>query len=209
MKVKELNKSLKTTVEPVYFVTGDDSYLKEFAFNTFSKLLNEEVIAFNLNVFEDFTSIGDILSALHSYPLLDDKKVVVVKEPKLPNKEQEKLLKDYFSNPEMQTVFVLYDNGELNGFHKYGEIVDCSSLSFDECVNQVDLVIKHDCRQISRGANKLLCEYCLCDLRKIHNEIEKLISYKQSGIIEVEDIEAVVTPSTDYKIYEFTRLAQS
>lgn len=205
MKVKELKKSLKNSVEPVYFVTGDDSYLQEFALNTFSSILNDEVIAFNLNVFEDFTNIGDIISALHGYPLLDEKKIVVVKEPKVPTKEQEKLLLEYFSNPEIQTVFVIFDNGDLKSLHKYGEIVDCSSLSFDECLNQINLVVKHEGRQIDLFATKKLAEYCLCDLRKIHNEIDKLICYKETGVINEKDVEAIVTPTTDYKIYEFTQ----
>ena len=205
MKVKELKKNLNNSVEPVYFITGEDSYLIEFALNTFSSLLNEEVIAFNLNVFQDLTNIGDIISALRSYPLMDNRKVVVVKEPAAPTKEQEKILVQYFEKPEIQSVFVIVDDGSFKNMNKYGEVVDCSSLSFEDCIKQIELVFKGEKREIEKDAAKKLAEYCLCDLRKIHNEIDKLVCFRNTGVIKAEDIEAVVTPSTDYKIYEFTQ----
>ena len=96
MKVKELQKSLKNDISPVYFIIGDDDYLKDYAFNLFVKLLNPDVMDFNLNIFQDFSSVADITASLGGYPLMDERKVVAVKEPTKPNADEGKLLVKYF-----------------------------------------------------------------------------------------------------------------
>ncbi len=205
MKVKELQKSLKNDISPVYFIIGDDDYLKDYAFNLFVKLLNPDVMDFNLNIFQDFSSVADITASLGGYPLMDERKVVAVKEPTKPNADEGKLLVKYFENPEPQSVLVIFDNGDLSSYHKYGEVVDCNTLSVEECANQIDLTIKTKGAKIERIASVKLAEYCLCDLRKVHNEVDKLVSYVDGSVIKVSDVERLVTPTTDYKIYEFTQ----
>lgn len=205
MKVKELKKSIKTTVEPVYFVTGDDRYLKEFVLKTFISLLNPDVVDFNLNTFQDFTELSDIITALRSYPLMDNRKVVVVKEATSLTKEQEAMLISYLERPELQSVLLIFDTNNLKKLYNRGEIIDCSSLSMEECVSQIDMIARSQNRNILPQASRKLAEYCLCDLQKIHTELEKLLNYRATGNITVEDVDSVVTPSTDYKIYEFTQ----
>lgn len=205
MKVKELQQSLKNDISPVYFITGDDDYLKDYALNAFVKLLNPDVVDFNLNIFQDFSQVKDITTALGGYPLMDDKKVVVVKESTKPNTEDDKALVKYFNSPEPQSIFVIFDNGDLTSYHKYGEVVDCSTLNIDDCAKQVALSIKTMDAKIEQSACKKLAEYCLCDLRKVHNEIDKLVNYASGNVITCNDVEKLVTPTTDYKIYEFTQ----
>lgn len=205
MKVKELQKSLKDDISPVYFITGDDDYLKEYALNAFVKLLNPDVVDFNLNIFQDFSLLADITTALGGYPLMDDKKVVVVKETTKPTAEESKILVKYFNNPEPQSIFVMFDNGDMSSYHKYGEVVDCNTLSVDDCAKQVTMSVKMLNGKIEPTACTKLAEYCLCDLRKVHNEIDKLVSYAGGNVITCYDVEKLVTPTTDYKIYEFTQ----
>lgn len=205
MKINELRKNIANDVLPAYFIVGEDEYLREFAYNIFAGLLNPDTIDFNLNIFQDFTNLYDIIFALRGYPLMDNRKLVVVKNPQPLDKEQESVLTDYLKKPELQSILLILDNGNVKALRKYGEIIDCSTLSPEECAKQIELTLKRQNREIERTAAIKLTEYCLSDLQKIHMEIKKLVCYKENGIITVKDVEAVVSPGTDYKIYEFTQ----
>ena len=82
MKFKELKRSLFSSVERIYLVSGEDAFFVSYALKLIcDKCLSEPDL--NLTVFDGQEVKGNpdkLISALVSYPFMSEKRVVAVKE---------------------------------------------------------------------------------------------------------------------------------
>ena len=83
-------------LDPVYLVRGTDEYEKDEIVETFESAVEEELRPFNVDRFDGMdaakVSVGDLLGALKTLPMMAPKRLVIVQRAEV-------LLKHHFLRP--------------------------------------------------------------------------------------------------------------
>lgn len=206
MKFVELKKSLKENVQNAYLLKGDDQFLRDRSYSLIYDALNMEMDDLNVSCFEDAVDFEMVIKALNTLPVFAKYRLVYVK---LSGKDfkNEKLLTEYFKSVNPTSVLVVDEGADdlLKTLAKEFELVDCNRLSKDIVFPFVAAELKKYSKTISKPACEKLCDFTNNDLSKINNELVKLVGYIGDNLeIQVDDVEKMVTKSTEFQIYELT-----
>ena len=79
INVSDLKKRLSVEILPVYFLKGQDAYVKELAIGVLKGLLDKDFLDMNLTVFEDSSDMEAVVQTLNTVPVFDERRLVVVK----------------------------------------------------------------------------------------------------------------------------------
>lgn len=79
INVSDLKKRLSVEILPVYFLKGQDAYVKELAIGVLKGLLDKDFSDMNLTVFEDSSDMEAVVQTLNTVPVFDERRLVVVK----------------------------------------------------------------------------------------------------------------------------------
>lgn len=194
---------------PVYLFHGEEGFLADEAANTLvSSALTREQQGFNLDVlYGSEADARDIISHASSFPMMADRRVVIVKEvDRLSNKE---LLASYLEHPSPSTCLILFSTKP--DFRKKPFVTARRSaivVKFDPMKDQqipgwIGKRVRQQGREIDMEAAKILGDYVGTSLREVQNELEKLyvfVGNKKS--ISSDDIRAVVGVSREFNIFE-------
>ena len=206
MKFTELKRSLKTGIKNCYMLKGDDEFLLTRSYELIKEACNIQMPELNLLIFKEEVDFDNVLKALETLPVFDDKKLIYVKLTSKDFKNDSKLT-EYFSLINTSTVFVVSvgNTGYLKSMEKYFEVVDCNRLNQDFIFPFVVAELKKSGKTITKDACQVLCDYSNCDLAKIVNELTKLTSYVgEKDTIETEDVKTLVNKSVEFQIFELT-----
>ncbi len=203
MKFEELKKHLSSgTFRPAYICVGDDSFVLQKAEGLF-KALAPAMPDFNVSVFSETSDATAVLDACESLPVIDQYRVVLVKNFR---GDAAKFL-PYLKKPNPTTVLVFSAQSLKEGFAKVvGQLepVDCNRLENRFIINYIAKTVTAAGSSIQRDAAELLIEYCDSFMTRIATETEKLALYKLGGVITKDDVKNLVKPETDYKIFELS-----
>ena len=211
MKYIELKQSLKTKIENVYLICGEDRYL---CFDALKKI--EDAVAIQIKDMNSVVLSGesvsakDIIDAANIYPFGDMYRLVVVKNfGKSKNKEDKDLIKQYLSKPLDSTILVFFNTDETDFFKNLNNlmVVDCSKVN-DKVISSY---IKNHLAKNEIASNdtaiETLIKYCDNDMTKVTNELEKLVAYVFDTKVLTEDIvKDFVTQSKEYQVFELSQL---
>ena len=206
MKFVELKKSLKNSIKNAYLLKGDDEILLTRSFELVKESVNIQVQELNLLLFKEDVDFEQVVKALETLPVFDEKKLVYVKLTSKDFKNEDKLA-HYFNNVNESSILVVSvgNTGYLKNSEKFFEIVDCNRLNNDFIFPFVIAELKKTSKTISKTACEVLCEYTNCDLSKIINELAKLVSYiGDRAVIEETDVKILVNKSVEFQIFELT-----
>ena len=206
MKFTELKKSLKSAIKNCYLLKGDDEFLLIRSYELIREALNIQVSELNLLIFKEDVDFDNVIKALETMPVFDNKKLIYVKLTSKDFKNEDKL-SDYFNSINESSVLVVSvgNTGYLKNHEKSFEIVDCNRLNTEFIFPFVAAELKKKSKTISKSACELLCEYSNCDLAKINNELSKLVSYiGDREVVEAEDVKLLVNKSVEFQIFELT-----
>lgn len=180
-------------IEPAYLVKGADKYWSGLAYKELVSLASDV----DLSVFEGDDAVDEAIWALGSFPMISERKVVVINGRKF--KESEiKTLNQYMLNPMSTSVLVLFNcEGEIKGV----SVCDCPILDEMEVIPYIQRIVLDRKSTITSSAAKLLCEYCENDMTRINNELIKLIAL---GNVTDDLVKKYVEPSTQYRVFDFT-----
>ena len=198
---KELKQDIKSgKFQPVYFFHGEEPFfIDEMSDLIASNALSESEKDFNFNVlYGKDTDIDTIKSMANKYPMMASRQVVIIREAQ-DLKKLDNLL-NYIKNPVKSTVLVLcYKHKRLDGRTKLYKTLKENAVIFNsKRVNEKKIP-----QWIETKASYLLTEYLGNDLKKITNELEKLLlDDKTNKKITIADIEKNVGISKDYNIFE-------
>lgn len=208
MHFGELKKSVSEEIKQIYYIEGEDAFLRENALKTiFSAALSEP--DFNLNCFvgqEMKNNPEAVLTAVRSYPFMSDKRVVVIREY-YPSAQdlKNKTVKEILSGTEETTVLVIVNSEKSEAIKKQDMItlVDCSKLDRETIAKY----IRRECSAFGivaeREAIDMLTDYASSDMTKISGEVKKLTAYiGDNGELTVEAVEDVCVKDTEYQVYE-------
>ena len=111
------------TFSPVYYLHGEETYfIDKLTAALEAQVLDPAAEAFNKNVFYGAdTQAPAILNAVRSFPMMAERRLVILKEAQRLNKNEWKKLIPYLEKPMPTTVFVMAFKGPRVGLPKEGE----------------------------------------------------------------------------------------
>jgi len=142
---------------------------------------------FNHHVFYGSdSSLNEILSACLNYPMLSDKKLIVVKQfDELSLNDKDSFMR-YLTNPQKSTILVLVaDSWGKTKFHtellKLSSAVNCRKLYEKEIYSWVKSKFKERNIESDEKSLSFLIENLGNNLLRLNSEIEKIINYLPKG----------------------------
>ncbi|MDL1913212.1 MAG: DNA polymerase III subunit delta [Bergeyella sp.] len=206
---------------PLYFFHGPEPYFIDLLIkNIEENVLNKEEKAFNqVMVYGKDTTYPDILSMAKQYPVMSDKKLIIVKEAqdlRLTDTEAEALMQ-YATQPVESTVLVFsHKNKKLDGKkRKLHQTLKNYIFLSDEIKDwNLSSVIQ---KELDRNHLKarpniapFLAQNLGNDLSRIFNEIAKVkILLKEGEWLDADKIEKYVGISKDYNVFELQKAVVS
>jgi DNA polymerase-3 subunit delta len=212
--------------QPCYILWGDEPYFIDEAVSYFENLLPPEEAEFNKTVvYGKDAKLEDILSAARRFPMMAERQVVIVKEAQelddWRRKDGNDRLDAYLKNPVESTILVFVfkhkkPDGRMSAF-KRAKSMKCmfefKGLKEEALPSWIQNYVAQSrgkeglaTNTIGMSAARLLAEYLGADLKKVTNEIDKMmIVLPQGSEIGLKDIEENVGISKDYNVFELVK----
>ena len=201
----------KGKIDPGYLLHGDELYLAEQLTDAIIfKVFHAEKDDFNLHIFYGKESTGEnILNAAMSFPIMADRKVVVLRDAEQLEKNSRDSLAQYFGRPSETTCFIVITakpDFRQNFFKTLKEkavSVELKRLKENEVPAWIESFLADKNKTITPNAARLLAAKVDIPLRELSSQLEKLITFVGSRQeINDEDIEAVIGISRQYNVFE-------
>ncbi len=197
----------------LYLFYGEEEFLIKESLDLLThEVLDESTKSFNLDiVYGGDADAKDIVSLASSFPMMGDRRIVIVKEvEKLSNRD---LLLPYIeksssstslccssSRPDFRTKF-------FKSFVGRAELVHCRKLYDSEVPVWIRQRVSDLGEKISQDACQLIQAHVGSSLHEIQNEINKLIIYVgEKKLIDPEDVSAVVGMSREFNVFELQKV---
>jgi DNA polymerase III subunit delta len=214
MTYSEFQQSVKgDRFAPIYLFHGEEDFLIDEGIQLIvDKTLDEGSKGFNLDVvYGSKVDAKDVVGHASSFPMMGKRRVVVVKEfEKLAGTETEKeVVSAYINKPLESTILVLvslepdFRKKPFTDLKKRAELVECKSLYDNQVPVWIADRIRHQGREATAEACRLIQAYVGNSLRSLQNELDKLYVFMgERTKISLEDIAAVVGATKGFTIFE-------
>lgn len=207
-----LSEVTKKIFQPVYLLHGEEPYYIDIISNAiYQNALEEHERDFNQAVlYGKDTDLLSIISEAKNYPMMADRRLVVVREAQNLKDDFAKL-EAYCENPNPTTVLVIeYKYKKFDSRKKIAKIIAKNGVMFEsvkvkdyQLTNWINSYLRDRNYQITPKASQLLADSLGNDLSKITNELSKLELLLQKGTtISDIHIEENIGISKDYNVYE-------
>ena len=198
MKFIELNKNLKSKVENVYNIVGEDYFLIKQAINNIKSFLIKDFEEFNyIKVDADKMKTQEAEAIISILPMGNDYRLVVLTNP---SSDVVKLI-NKFNFDDLSIVVVCINAEKLT----IGEKVDCSKLDrLDISKYILNYLSKHNL-SIEERALDYIIDASNSNMSKIYNELNKLVSYAQEEqTLTMDIVTNLISNTSEYAIYMLT-----
>ena len=204
--MKTLKKRLNDGIARVYIVEGDDYYLYDKAFSMIKNACHITLDDFNINVFDDESfNLNKFFNATEMLPVIDQKRLVVLKGCKINEGEKKALAEMLMHIPKTTTVLILDYNNNFEYLKKDFVLVDANRMDEQTVRKLVVAYLAKQDRQISPEALTGLIEACNGYLTRIFSELNKLMYYQpQNPLITKNMVDELVTKDIEFSIFELT-----
>lgn len=212
-QIKQVKNSIKTKdLSALYLFYGEEPYYIDLLCHEFeNNVIDEANRDFNQTIlYGKDTNASQLISLCRQYPLMSDKKLVILKEAQMMDKKEWEKFLIYLTQPLTSTVLVIcnksksFDTKCKNAIVKNKGIVVISDKIKDYQVSK--WIISYVAGKkfiIDETSAEMLFEYLGNDLQKIANEVNKMIlNIKQRTNITKEDISEFIGISKEYNIFE-------
>jgi len=213
LKFFDLKKSISGgEVSPIYYFYGDDRFLIQRGIEMLKERFLQEP-DFNYNIFDGnkLTSDGilNILSALKSFPLISEKRIVLVESFNITDKDYKNYLESYFKEPLNTTILIITESENQTkkfDFKKLSSVnaVNCNRGDSTTISKWIYSEFKKAKIDIDTDAIELMCDYTLCSMTRLITETAKLIDYSAGSKIDIEIVNKLVAKESEYQLYEMT-----
>lgn len=205
----------------VYLIYGDDSYLKNYYKDTIAEKSFDGDPFFNLQKFGSDTDLQEVFDAVNQYPMMADKKSVVLSDfdfDRCSKSEFDKLC-SLISNANDTCVFIIcFDTVGFDAKKgtKEKKLISAVEKAGGKCAEVNHRTTTALVKMLSDGAKKRSCrfgeiaaryliEVSGSDLHTLKNELEKLCAYVGEGEITKDIIDTVSTKSIDASVYDYVK----
>ena len=220
--IKQIENDIKNnTFSPIYLLMGEEEYYIDYLTKLIQKRsLKDHEKDFNLNiVYGKDTSIADIISISKQYPVMSEKKLVIVKEA------QDLVKKDidgnsfddlisYINSPLNSTILVLnFKHKSLDkrkaiykAILKNGLVFESKKLYENQAQDWIISYLQSFDFTIDKKSSFLITELLGTDINKIANELDKLIVLKSKvKTINSDDVEKFIGISKEFNVFELRK----
>lgn len=204
-----------------YFIFGDDAYLKKMYVDRIIDKTVDRDDVFNFLKFDDSASLQEVYDAKEEFPMMSDKKCVVLCDYDFEHASKSDFdkLMELLSNPVDTTVFIFWCNNLEFDFKRNDKAKKLAAAT--EKGGGMAVQLNH--RQVSdlrkmlldgaakrgtsfeSGAADYLIQNCGEDINVLRNELEKLCAYVGHGSISKKHIDYVSVKSIEASIYDLAR----
>ncbi len=184
-------------IAPIYVLNGAEKFFQDQVITALSQTLFSDKGSRDLNeitLYGTENTQAEVLSQFSSYPMLADKKLVIVRDFNKMKIEDESTFLKYVSKPPKFSILVLCVNEQpKNKFFKtlseYAQVVDCKPLR----ENQLPSWLKQYCQTLGYSISDEAVHFLIANvgtsILTLKNEIEKVISFKTDDApISVDDL---------------------
>lgn len=198
IKFIELNKSIKSKLENLYNIKGDDVFLIRQAINNIKNYLIKDLEEFNYIKLDATNMKSNSLDAeISSLPIGNDYRLVVLEN--LSNEAIDFINKYDFSDS--TTIVVTINADKLTN----ATIIDCTSLKREDISKYILNLIAKAKISIHEQAVDYLIDSTNSNMSRINTELNKLISYVGAeGTIDMNVATNLITNSSEYVVYMLT-----
>jgi DNA polymerase-3 subunit delta len=200
---------------PMYFLAGTEPYF----IDKLTKLLEDKVLnpseaAFNKSVFFGHEATASkLIGELRSFPMMSQRRLVVLKEAQKLNKNEWEKLIPYLEKPVDSTVFVIaFKDKGLDGRTKAAKAIEKNATVFN-CKqlyeNQIPDWIQKHCEsrgyKIQPEALRILSTYLGTGLSLIESELEKIFIVLQgenSKEVTNRIVYEMINVDKDFNVFE-------
>lgn len=214
MKYAEFESKLNQgRVEPLYFFYGEETYFVEQSIKRIiAAVLGESGDDFNLDIlYGSEQTVERIMQAAMAFPVMADRRVVVVREVQKMDSRSLQALESYVARPADTSVVIF--TSESPDFRKTffkslksaAASVEFKKLYEKDIVLWIENITRSRKKSITPAACRLLSAYVNPALTDVATEVEKLSAFVgDRESIEEEDVEYVVGVSKEFNIFELT-----
>ncbi len=212
---EDLERSLRQgQVLPLYLFTGEETFLIDEALRLIiSAALDESDQAFNLDILSgDDIDARDIVARASAFPLMAERRVVVVRDVERLGERGLELLSRYVDSPSPTTCLVLIAaKADMRrrvyaSVRKKGMAIDFKDLPDSQLPAWIEQRVRRRKGSITQDAAKLLAAYVGSSLRDLENELEKLFLFLGGRTsITADDVAVVVGFTREYNVFELQK----
>ena len=214
MTYNELFHSInENKLELTYYFWGEEDFLIEQAINKIiEKTVDESAADFNLDILYGSETTGSrIVEVASSFPMMGEKRCVVVKELHKLKAQDMKAINRYLDKPSKSTCLILtapklnLTLSQNKNLKKKAECVEFKALYDNHVLPWIKRYLKTEGIGITDEAVRILHENIGNSLRALANELQKVIlNLNGRKTVEADDIQDVVGLSRGYSIFELS-----
>lgn len=218
----ELKNQIKNNeLSNVYFIYGEETYLKEF----YVKKLKEKVVEpafadFNFHQYEGKnTAMDEILQDAEMMPMMAQYSFLLVHDYPLDKSASDvDALKEFFKDvPETCVLVFWYDSIEVdtkknakwrsieNAFAKAGSSVNLEKRTESDLVKLIVSSAKKRLCIIDSGNARYLISVVGSDIKTLFNELEKICGYVGEGEITKKNIDELAVKCLQARVYDLSK----
>lgn len=204
--MKTLKKRLSEGLARVYVVEGDDYYLFDKAFLMIKNACGITLDDFNVNVFdEESFSTDKLFAATELLPIIDEKRLVVIKGGKLSEGDKKRTTEILLHIPKTTVVVVLDYNKNFEFLKKDFVLVDANRMDKELVKKLITAYLARISKKIDADAMDELIASCNGYLTRIMNELNKLVCFDlDSENITKESVDKLVNKDIEFSVFELT-----
>ena len=215
--LKQQIKSRK--INGVYLLYGQEVYVKDSYTKKISEIVNDGGMPdFNKIYFDgEKTDISEIDDAMESFPMLCDKKLIIIKDSKIFSKAKEEVkeywLKRLDNIPEY--VILIFDEKEIDKrsalykkISKIGMVAEFEIMNETDTVTWVERQVLNSGKKIAKDVAQYFVGVCDEGLSNVKNELDKLLCYCE-GQIGKSDVDKIVSKAVGVRVFELTNYIMS
>lgn len=216
MEFEKLKKDIEAQkFAPVYYLGGTEPYyVDKLARMLEDRVLNPGEEAFNKSVMYGADVKGaKLLGELRSFPMMANRRLVILKEAQAIGKGELEAIQGYFDNPVASTVFVMTFKGkDMDARTKLFKSIEKNGIVFKSKAlydNQIPAWIQDYCTQkgyqLTPEAQRILATYLGTNLALIESELEKIFLYMAGDgnkKISQEIVFEMINVDKDFNVFE-------
>lgn len=210
MHVSELLK-LDKPQKNVYTLDGDDAYFIKAAENWFISLVPEGFREMNVTVIDKLTDFDELKNACGSVPFGSQYTVIIVRDGTFRSFGKGETGEDGVEKSKVTMLvksvpgdcILVFENVAFLS-HSDRLLMENLSAAKLEAADLRGTVRSLFPNGIQLSAAEKLIEYTQRDMARIETEAAKLVSFAGDKEVKPADVEQLVVPDSDYRVYEFT-----
>lgn len=213
--VTELKKKLNSgNIDGIYLLYGQEVYIKDSYVKKMLDMTDDGGMSdFNKLVFDgEKVDIDEIEDAIESFPIMCEKKVILIKNSMIFSKAKEEIKQYWIKRLENipDYLILIFDEKTIdkrNAVYKkissVGTVVEFEVMNENDTVTWVERYVMNNGKKIAKDVSQYFVSVCDPGLSNVKNELDKLLCYCDNKIGK-SDIDKIVSKAVSVRVFELT-----